>query len=96
MLQKHSHGDALLDEVFGHLNILERDYFGLSYIDDRVTVRWRISLVPVLTKLFLTCRGGGGDMRSEAHSIPCLCEEGKESELVLGPHCGNIHLDNEG
>ena len=37
-LQKHSRGDVLLDEVFKHLDILERDYFGVGYVDSDVMV----------------------------------------------------------
>ena len=32
-LQKHCKGQALLDMVCEHLNLLEKDYFGLMYSD---------------------------------------------------------------
>ena len=32
-LQKKSHGNVLLEQVFYHLDILEKDYFGLQYTD---------------------------------------------------------------
>lgn len=31
--QKFAKGQTLLDMVCGHLNLLERDYFGLSFVD---------------------------------------------------------------
>ena len=31
-------GDTLMDEVSTHLNLLERDYFGLSYVDEGMMV----------------------------------------------------------
>ena len=33
LLQKKSHGNVLLEQVFYHLDILEKDYFGLQYTD---------------------------------------------------------------
>lgn len=33
LLQKKSHGHELLEQVFYHLDILEKDYFGLQYTD---------------------------------------------------------------
>ena len=33
LLQKKSHGSVLLEQVFYHLDILEKDYFGLQYTD---------------------------------------------------------------
>lgn len=32
-LQKHSKGQTLMDMVCEHLNLLEKDYFGLSFAD---------------------------------------------------------------
>ncbi len=37
-IQKQSHGDVLLDEVFKHLDLAERDYFGVAYKDSDVMV----------------------------------------------------------
>ena len=42
-MQKHSLADALLNEVFTHLHILERDYFGLAYQDEDITVWIRLA-----------------------------------------------------
>ena len=33
-MQKKSKGQELLDKVFEHLNLLEKDYFSLSYRDN--------------------------------------------------------------
>lgn len=35
-LQKADHGQVLLDAVFKHLELTERDYFGLHLTDDSV------------------------------------------------------------
>ncbi len=32
-LQKHSKGQTLMDMVCEHLNLLEKDYFGLTFAD---------------------------------------------------------------
>lgn len=34
LLQKSDHGQVLLDAVFKHLELTERDYFGLHLTDD--------------------------------------------------------------
>lgn len=34
LLQKSDHGQVLLDAVFKHLELTERDYFGLHLADD--------------------------------------------------------------
>ena len=36
--QKHSLGSTLLDEVYRHVDLLERDYFGLAYSDSGLMV----------------------------------------------------------
>lgn len=33
LLQKHSKGQTLMDMVCEHLNLLEKDYFGLTFAD---------------------------------------------------------------
>lgn len=33
MLQKKTKGEEVLEKVFQHLNVLEKDFFGLRYID---------------------------------------------------------------
>ena len=33
-------GHDLLDRVFGHLDLLERDYFGLKYLDINSVSQW--------------------------------------------------------
>ncbi|XP_064402254.1 tyrosine-protein phosphatase non-receptor type 4-like [Halichondria panicea] len=38
-VDKQSHGDVLLDEVFKHLDLAERDYFGVAYKDSDV-MKW--------------------------------------------------------
>jgi hypothetical protein len=37
--QKNHQGEALLDEVAKYLDLLEKDYFGLAYIDEGMVVR---------------------------------------------------------
>jgi tyrosine-protein phosphatase non-receptor type 4 len=37
--QKHHQGETLLDEVAKHLDLLEKDYFGLAYTDEGM-MRW--------------------------------------------------------
>ncbi|XP_062316205.1 protein 4.1 [Osmerus eperlanus] len=39
-MEKFARGQALLDMVCGHLNLLERDYFGLSFYDTDNTKNW--------------------------------------------------------
>ena len=34
MLQKRAKGQALLDLVFQHLELIEKDYFGLQYAEN--------------------------------------------------------------
>ena len=36
--QKNRQGDALMDEVANHLDLLEKDYFGLAYFDEGMMV----------------------------------------------------------
>ena len=38
--QKSSNGQQLLDRVFTHMDILERDYFGLKYLDANSVSHW--------------------------------------------------------
>jgi hypothetical protein len=38
-VDKNHQGEALLDEVAKYLDLLEKDYFGLAYIDEGM-VRW--------------------------------------------------------
>uniref|UniRef100_A0A3P8VJK1 FERM domain-containing protein n=1 Tax=Cynoglossus semilaevis TaxID=244447 RepID=A0A3P8VJK1_CYNSE len=39
-LQKHSKGQTLMDMVCEHLNLLEKDYFGLTYADADTQKNW--------------------------------------------------------
>ena len=51
ILQKKSHGNELLERVFYHLDIVEKDYFGLQYTDHyNVNVR-ELSSVIIMSKL---------------------------------------------
>ena len=38
LIQKNHQGDTLMEEVAKHLDLLERDYFGLAYIDEGIMV----------------------------------------------------------
>ena len=38
--QKSSNGQQLLERVFTHMDILERDYFGLKYLDANSVSQW--------------------------------------------------------
>ena len=38
--QRCALGHDLLDRVFGHLDLLERDYFGLKYLDINSVSQW--------------------------------------------------------
>lgn len=49
-IDKHSHGNVLLEEVFNHLDILEKDYFGVAYLDEGST-KW-VDLNKQLKKQF--------------------------------------------
>ena len=40
MFQKQCKGFDLYDKVFCHLDIIERDYFGLKYLDSNNTTQW--------------------------------------------------------
>lgn len=44
-LQKSDHGQVLLDAVFKHLELTERDYFGLHLADD--TSDTPVSIFPI-------------------------------------------------
>ena len=33
LFQRHAKGQVLLQQVFEHLELIEKDYFGLQYID---------------------------------------------------------------
>lgn len=39
-IEKHSKGQALVDLVCGHLNLLEKDYFGLTFADCDTQKNW--------------------------------------------------------
>ncbi|XP_053706611.1 band 4.1-like protein 1 isoform X4 [Synchiropus splendidus] len=39
-VEKFAKGQTLLDMVCGHLNLLERDYFGLSFVDTDTSKNW--------------------------------------------------------
>ena len=40
MFQKLCKGYDLLDKVFCHLDIIERDYFGLKFLDSNNVTQW--------------------------------------------------------
>ena len=40
MLQKKAEGSHLLEQVFYHLDILEKDYFGLQFTDPYNVPHW--------------------------------------------------------
>ena len=40
IFQKSSNGQQLLERVFTHMDILERDYFGLKYLDVNSVSQW--------------------------------------------------------
>ena len=40
VFQKSSNGQHLLERVFTHMDILERDYFGLKYLDVNSVSQW--------------------------------------------------------
>ena len=40
MFHKQCKGFDLYDKVFCHLDIIERDYFGLKYLDSNNTTQW--------------------------------------------------------
>lgn len=33
LFKRHSRGQELMDRVFDHLELIEKDYFGLQYMD---------------------------------------------------------------
>ena len=43
MLQKSSKAQLLLDKVFEHLELIEKDYFGLQFVDSTVGVEHMVS-----------------------------------------------------
>lgn len=57
-LQKHDQGQVLLDVVFKHLDLTERDYFGLQLADESTDnpVSWLrfISTVLKIVIMFIT------------------------------------------
>ncbi|XP_028735635.1 tyrosine-protein phosphatase non-receptor type 4 isoform X7 [Peromyscus leucopus] len=61
-VNKHDQGQVLLDIVFKHLDLTERDYFGLQLADDSTdNPRWLDPNKPIrkqLKKLFLLILGG--------------------------------------
>ncbi|KAK2567938.1 Band 4.1-like protein 4 [Acropora cervicornis] len=50
-IRKKTNGEEVLEKVFQHLNLLERDYFGLRYIDRDSQSRWLDPLKPVVKQL---------------------------------------------
>lgn len=50
-IQKKTKGEEVLEKVFIHLNVLEKDYFGLRYIDRDSQSRWLDPLKPVVKQL---------------------------------------------
>ena len=40
IFQKSCNGQQLLERVFTHMDILERDYFGLKYLDANSVSQW--------------------------------------------------------
>lgn len=42
MLQKKTKGEEVLEKVFQHLNVLEKDFFGLRYIDRNSQSVWHV------------------------------------------------------
>ena len=59
MLQGASLGYELLAHVFAHLDILETDYFGLQYTDEKSVTRW-IDQDKSIKKQ--TCKQRGGSL----------------------------------
>lgn len=88
-LQKHDQGQVLLDVVFKHLDLTERDYFGLQLADESTDnpVSWLcfISTVLKLIIMFIT--------------VLCYLKSGKQKPLqdcAIFPSCaiceGLYHL----
>ncbi|XP_068693906.1 band 4.1-like protein 4 [Montipora capricornis] len=50
-IRRTTKGDEVLEKVFKHLNLLERDYFGLRYIDGDSQSRWLDPMKPVVKQL---------------------------------------------
>lgn len=50
-IRKKTKGEEVLEKVFQHLNVLEKDYFGLRYIDRNSQSRWLDPLKPVVKQL---------------------------------------------
>lgn len=50
-IRKKTNGEEVLEKVFKHLNVLEKDYFGLRYIDRDSQSRWLDPLKPVVKQL---------------------------------------------
>lgn len=49
-MQKADHGQVLLDAVFKHLELTERDYFGLHLTDDSLDTP-----VSIILKIYRNC-----------------------------------------
>ena len=47
IFQKSSNGQQLLERVFTHMDILERDYFGLKYLDTNSVSHWLDARKPI-------------------------------------------------
>ncbi|XP_031573652.1 band 4.1-like protein 4 [Actinia tenebrosa] len=50
-IQKSTKGQEVLEKVFDHLNLLERDYFGLRYVDKASHSRWLDPMKLVMKQL---------------------------------------------
>ncbi|PIO63877.1 hypothetical protein TELCIR_14510 [Teladorsagia circumcincta] len=44
--QRHAHGSVLLDKVFAHLELVERDFFGLQFLYVLGTKETQKSVLP--------------------------------------------------
>lgn len=55
-MQKSDHGQVLLDAVFKHLELTERDYFGLHLADDSLDTPVSVMSYPLES----LCVGVGG------------------------------------
>lgn len=50
-IRKKTNGGEVLEKVFQHLNVLEKDFFGLRYIDRDSQSRWLDPVKPVVKQL---------------------------------------------
>ena len=93
LLQGASLGYELLAHVFAHLDILETDYFGLQYTDEKSVTRW-IDQDKSIKKQ--TCKQRGGSLHvciflngPVLVSRPMLCKWVKSSKDV---RCILVHF----